>query len=130
MAGTTNGFADAHNLRSSAAARAFGDLTQQLNKNEGKIANSAQDAAGSFRNDIEGQKSDALSLVNSAAGVGDMNLPDGVDANTALTGLGDQIGSLTTTAANRAKVIRNPSFSAPNLDISFSTKKPGGMVTA
>lgn len=123
---TTFGYGDTHNLRSSAAARSFGDVTQQLHANEGKLANSASDAAQSYRNDIEGQKSNALDLVFSAGGVGAGDLPDGTDVGTALGGLGSQLGSITQSAARRAQTYNRPgfsSFAAPNMSI--NVRKPG-----
>lgn len=122
---TTYAFGDAGNLRSSAAAKGFGDLKQQLTKNLGKVAGGATDAATSFRNDLEGQKSDALQTVFSAGGVGSENLPDGVtDVGGQLESLGSQIGALTTTARNRAKAIKTPSFQGANLNLDFGVKTP------
>ncbi len=122
---TTYGYADASNLRSSAAARSFGDLKEQLTGNLGKVAGGAVDASQTFRNDIEGQKSDAKQLIYSAGGVGSENLPDGVtDVGGLLEGLGAQIGSLTATSRNRAKAIRAPSFNNANLNLDFGVSRP------
>lgn len=124
---TKLGFADTGNLRSTAAARSFGDLKTQLTTNQGKLANAGYDAAENYRDDIERQKSDALSLVMSGGGVGAETLPDGVtDVGGSLNNLGSRLGSLTTTQANRARTIRAPTFSSPNLDLSFGARKPQG----
>lgn len=122
---TTFAYGDAGNIRSSAAARSFGDLKEQLTENEGKIANSATDEANSFRNDIEAQKSSALNTLFSSGAVGAADLPDGVtDVNGALGGIGSQLGALTQSQTNRAQTIRAPSISGTNLNLSFGTKKP------
>lgn len=127
---TTFGFSDTGNLRSSAAGRAFGDLRLDLVKKEGELAGAASDASTSFRNDIENQKSDALSLINSAGGVGADNLPDGVtDIGGMLEGLGAQIGSISQSAQRRAQTIRAPSFASQgaNVNLNFTTRKPGAV---
>lgn len=123
--GTTFAYGDAGNLRSSAAARAFGDLKQQLTDNEGKIAGAASDASQNFRNDIEGQKSDATQLIYSAGAVGNELLPERLsDVGSMLEGVGSQIGALTTTAQRRAQSIKAPSFSGTNLNLNFGVNKP------
>lgn len=122
----TFAFADSGNLRSSATAKAFGDLARQDQQNRGKIANGAIDASQSFRNDIDSQKSDALSLMFSSGAVGSDILPDGVsDVSGMLSGIGSQLGALTTTAANKAKTIRAPSFNSGALNLNLSTRLPG-----
>lgn len=122
----TFAYADSGNMRSSAAAKSFGDLARQKEVNAGKIANGALDASQTFQNDILGQKSDATSLLYSSGAVGADNLPDGVsDVNDMLRGIGSQLGSLTTTAANRAKNIKAPSFNVNSLDLSLNTRLPG-----
>lgn len=124
--GATAEFADRNNLRSSAAARAFGDLGRARGENEGKVAGAASDAAQTFRNDIDRQRSDALSLVYSAGGVGSEDLPDGVtDVGGALESLGQRLGSLTTTAKNRAQAVRAPSITGTNLNLNFNARTPG-----
>lgn len=126
----TFGFGDSGNLRSSAAAKSFGDLVQQLHGNEGKIANSATDAAQQYRDQIEQQKSSALGLINSAvSGTANPNLPDGfndTDVSTALAGISSQLGGITSSAASRAQAAKPPSFASTNLDLAMKVKKPTG----
>jgi hypothetical protein len=121
----TYSYADSGNLRSTAAAKSFGDLNRQRAEKEGEIANSAIDNANSFRGDIDQQKSDALSLLFSSGAVGADSLPDGSDAGSALAGIGSQLGALTTTQANKAKNIKAPSFSAGAMNLSLNTRLPG-----
>jgi hypothetical protein len=121
----TFSYANTGGLRSSAAARSFGDLTRQKAEKEGQVANAGIDAAGEFRNDLDTQKSDALSLLFSSGAVGADSLPDGGDAGAALAGIGSQLGALTQTQVNKAKNIKTPSFTANNLDLSMNTRLPG-----
>lgn len=127
---TTFGYADTHNLRSSAAANSFGDLVGQLHTNEGKIASGASDAAQQYRSQIDQQKSDALSMLYQSAGAANPNLPDGftdTDVSSALGGLSSQIGGITSSAAARAQGTKAPSFTNSNLDLSMRAKKPTGV---
>lgn len=126
----TFGYADTGNLRSSAAAKSFGDLVGQLHTNEGKIANGATDATQAYRSQIDQQKSDALGLLYDAAGAANPNLPDGftdTDLSSALGGLSSQIGGITSSAANKAASTKAPTFGSTNLDLSMNVKKPTGV---
>lgn len=126
---TTFGYGDAGNLRSSAAAKSFGDLVGQLHTNEGKIANAATDATNQYRGQIDQQKSDALGLLYDAAGAANPNLPDGftdADLSSALGGLGTQLGGITSSAAGKAASTKAPTFGNANLDLSMNVKKPTG----
>lgn len=128
----TYGFGDAHNLRSSAAARAFGDLAGQRTKNEAKLAGAAVDNASTFRDSIEGQKADAMGLLFQAGATGQPDLPDGftdADVSGALGGIGTQLGSISQSALARAKAIKVPSFDSTGLSFGYATKRPGGMVS-
>lgn len=105
----TMGAARRGNLKSSAAARQFGDLSREKAAAQAQLAGQASDAASSFRSNIDAQRRDALTSIWSAGAVGSENLPDGVsDANTALGGIGAQLGALTQTARNRAASVTRP----------------------
>lgn len=126
--GVTNDYADAGTLRSSMAARAFGDLTRGKTEKEGQVAGAAVDRANAFQDDILGQKSDALTAIQSAGGAASPILPDGsFDVSSALGGLNSQLGQITTTAKNRASRINTPSFTVNPLDLSMANyaKRPG-----
>jgi hypothetical protein len=111
--------ADRGTLRSTEAARSFGDLLREKTTNEATVARQGQDQANALRDSILGQKRDALSTLFATGGVGAASLPDGVtDVNSALGGLGAQLGALTQTMKNRAASISSPGYSLPaNLNI-------------
>lgn len=111
--------ADRGTLRSTEAARSFGDLLREKTSNEATVARQGQDQANALRDSILGQKRDALSTLFAAGGVGAPDLPDGVtDVNSALGGLGAQLGALTQTMKNRAASISSPGYSLPaNLNL-------------
>jgi hypothetical protein len=123
----TYSYANAGNNRSSAAARAFGDLDKARTKEEAGVASSASDAANSLRDSINGQRGDALSLVLNSGAVGAANLPDGMSASDALGGIGSQLGALTQTARNRAQNLNRPSITALpfNLSLAGVGSRPG-----
>lgn len=127
--GATFAYSDSGNLRSTAAARAFGDISRQSAEKSGEIANGAVDASKGFQQDIEGQKGEALDLLNSSAAVGNPNLPDDIDQagfDSLMSGIGSQLGALTQTQVNKARAIKTPSYGAANLNMGFTARLPGG----
>lgn len=116
----TFSYADTGNLRSSAAARSFGDLSRGKAEKETALADESRNQANSFRDAVDGQKSDAISAIFASGAVGSENLPDGVtDVGGALAGIGENLGALTQTQKNKTATLTRPSFKS-NIDFDLN----------
>ncbi|MGL6176917.1 MAG: hypothetical protein ACRC1U_07975, partial [Vibrionaceae bacterium] len=99
------------NLRSTAAAKAFGDLQRAASTARAEVGREASSMAEDFRNEIDSQRTAALSTLFNSQAVGAADLPDGTTADDALALTGSNIQAATRAAREQAQGIagRRPS---------------------
>lgn len=105
-------YANQGGINSSAAAQELGRLQEKRRLEEGKVANDAATAAGSFRGDIDSQRNALLSEALAAVNIGPEVLPEGVsDVAGQLSMISDKLAPYSDMAKQRASGISAPGYS-------------------